>query len=96
MSDVVLRVLKPSALLHEHKAAGRIAACHQDAWNRKISQKGIGFQHPLGPYEHWHVDLSYLNIARRFNYLCSLLDALSQGECQSWLSGGLPSCPRVS
>jgi hypothetical protein len=40
--------------------------------------------------------VSYLNIARRFNYLCSLLDALSQGECRSWLSGGFPSCPRVS
>ena len=29
---------------------------------------------PLAPHEHWHVDVSYINIAGTFYYLCSLLD----------------------
>jgi transposase InsO family protein len=33
---------------------------------------------PLKPHEHWHVDVSYLNIAGTFYYLCSLLDGQSR------------------
>ena len=29
---------------------------------------------PLAPHEHWHVDVSYINISGTFFYLCSLLD----------------------
>ena len=32
----------------------------------------------LQPHEHWHVDVSYLNIAGTFYYLCSLLDGCSR------------------
>jgi putative transposase len=46
--------------------------------NAKPSLKGQGFQQPLGPHEHWHVDVSYLNIAGTFFYLCSLLDGYSR------------------
>jgi putative transposase len=42
------------------------------------SKKGTGFQQPLGPHEHWHVDISYLNIGGTFYYLCSLLDGYSR------------------
>jgi hypothetical protein len=31
-------------------------------WNRKRTGKGRGFQQPLGTHDHWHVDVSYLNI----------------------------------
>jgi hypothetical protein len=31
--------------------------------NSKPSSKGTGFVQPLAPHEHWHVDVSYLNIA---------------------------------
>lgn len=30
-------------------------------WNEK-TKKGNGFQQPLQPHEHWHVDISYVNI----------------------------------
>jgi len=33
---------------------------------------------PLAPHEHWHVDVSYINISGTFFYLCSLLDGCSR------------------
>jgi putative transposase len=47
-------------------------------WNGKPSKKGTGFEQPLRPHEHWHVDISYLNICGTFYYLCSLLDGCSR------------------
>ena len=42
------------------------------------TKKGTGFVQPLKPHEHWHVDVSYLNIAGTFYFLCSLLDGCSR------------------
>lgn len=47
-------------------------------WNRKLTKKGTGFIQPLKPHEHWHIDISYLNICGTFYYLCSLLDGCSR------------------
>ena len=47
-------------------------------WNKKKSLKGTGFVQPLLPHEHWHVDISYINIHGTFYYLCSLLDGCSR------------------
>jgi len=47
-------------------------------WNKKPSQKGTGFKQPLKAHEHWHVDVSYINICGTFYYLCSLLDGMSR------------------
>lgn len=47
-------------------------------WNRKPSLKGTGFQQPVKPHEHWHVDVSYINVSGTFYYLCSLLDGASR------------------
>ena len=47
-------------------------------WNVKPSKKGTGFVHPLGPQEHWHVDVSCLNLCETFYYLCSVLDGYSR------------------
>ncbi len=41
-------------------------------------QKGNGFVQPLKAHEHWHIDISYLNICGTFYYLCSLLDGFSR------------------
>jgi transposase InsO family protein len=49
-----------------------------ERWNKKPSKKGTGFVQPLCPHEHWHVDISYLNICGTFYYLCSLLDGCSR------------------
>ena len=47
-------------------------------WNGKPSHKGTGFEPPLGPHQHWHIDVSYINICGTFYYLCSVLDGYSR------------------
>lgn len=47
-------------------------------WNRKASRKGKGFHQPLRPHQHWHIDISYINIVGTFYYLCSILDGCSR------------------
>jgi putative transposase len=47
-------------------------------WNAKPSKKGTGFEPPPGPHQHWHIDVSYINIAGTFYYLCSVLDGFSR------------------
>jgi putative transposase len=42
------------------------------------SKKGTGFVQPLAAHEHWHVDVSYLNVAGTFYFLCSVLDGYSR------------------
>ena len=42
------------------------------------SKKGTGFVQPLQAHEHWHVDVSYLNIRGTFYFLCSVLDGYSR------------------
>jgi putative transposase len=69
--DVV--ACSPSSVYRVLKAAGLL-----DRQAPKPSAKGKGFVQPLQPHEHWHVDVSYLNIAGTFYYLCSLLDGCSR------------------
>ncbi len=54
-------------------AAGRLVR-----WTRRLSSKGCGFQPPLAPHKHWHVDISYENLPGAFYYLCSVLDGYSR------------------
>jgi putative transposase len=49
-------------------------------WNATPSKKGTGFVQPLAPHEHWHTDVSYLNICGTFYYLCSVLDGCSRSS----------------
>ena len=44
----------------------------------KPSRKGSGFVQPLHVHEHWHVDVSHINIGGTFYYLCSVLDGASR------------------
>lgn len=63
-SSSVYRVLKGADLLSR--------------WNGKVSKKGTGFQGPKNPHEHWHMDISYLNVRGTFYYLISILDGYSR------------------
>jgi putative transposase len=47
-------------------------------WERKLSKKGTGFHQPTKPHEHWHIDVTYINICGTFYYLCSVLDGYSR------------------
>ena len=55
------------------KDAGRIGSLEHG-----ISLKGHGFDQPDRPHEHWHMDISYLNICATFYYLCTILDGYSR------------------
>lgn len=48
-------------------------------WNEQDkSLKGTGFVQPLVPHEHWHMDISYLNICGTFYYFIAVLDGCSR------------------
>jgi putative transposase len=73
MLDADVAAVSPSSVYRVLKDAG-VLASH----NTKPSKKGTGFVQPLQPHEHWHVDVSYLNIAGTFFFLCSVLDGCSR------------------
>jgi transposase InsO family protein len=73
MLDQDIVAVSPSSVYRVLAKAGRL-----DRWNRQPSKKGTGFHQPLRPYEHWHIDISYLNLAGTFYYLCSVLDGASR------------------
>src|SRR5215470_18262281 len=47
-------------------------------WSGKPSKKGTGFEQPPQPHQHWHIDVSYINVSGTFYYLCSVLDGYSR------------------
>ncbi|MFQ5380748.1 MAG: IS3 family transposase [Dehalococcoidia bacterium] len=47
-------------------------------WTRNATGKGQGFVQPLGPHCHWHIDVSHINVAGTFHYLCSVIDGFSR------------------
>lgn len=47
-------------------------------WERRLSKKGTGFVQPLKVHEHWHIDVSYINMCGTFYYLCAILDGYSR------------------
>jgi len=73
MLDRNVVAVSPSSVYRVLLTAGRIGR-----FNGKVSLKGSGFQQPLVPHEHWHVDISYINICGTFYYLASILDGYSR------------------
>jgi transposase InsO family protein len=73
MLDADVVAASPATVYRVLARAGRLSR-----WNRKPSKKGTGFVQPLAPHEHWHIDISYVNIASTFFYLCTVLDGASR------------------
>jgi putative transposase len=73
MMDADVVAVSPSSVYRVLNNAGLL-----NKWNRKQSKKGTGFVQPLKPHEHWHIDISYINICGTFYYLCSILDGFSR------------------
>jgi putative transposase len=73
MLDADVVACSPASVYRVLKAAGMLAG-----QSPNITKKGTGFVQPLQPHEHWHVDVSYLNIAGTFYFLCSVLDGCSR------------------
>src|SRR6266699_2915109 len=73
MLDADQVACSPASVYRVLKTAGLLAGPTPN-----ITKKGTGFVQPLKPHEHWHVDVSYLNIAGTFYFLCSILDGCSR------------------
>jgi transposase InsO family protein len=73
MMDADIVAVSPSSVYRVLFAAGLLRR-----WNPGPSSKGTGFVQPINPHEHWHVDISYINICGTFYYLCSVLDGCSR------------------
>jgi putative transposase len=73
MLDKDLVAVSPSSVYRVLKQAGRL-----DRRWLKPSKKGTGFVQPLTAHQHWHLDISYINLSGTFYYLCSLLDGYSR------------------
>lgn len=73
MLDEDIVAVSPTSVYRVLKAAGRL--------DRKwvtTSKKGTGFVQPLQPHQHWHIDVSYINVEGTFYYLTSVLDGYSR------------------
>ena len=73
MVDADVVAASPSSVWRVLKIAGLLNRC-----GRAESTKGKGFVQPLTPHEHWHSDISYLNIAGTFYYFFGLIDGASR------------------
>lgn len=73
MLDADVVACSPASVYRVLKSAGLLAGS-----SPVPSKKGTGFVQPLLPHEHWHIDISYLNIVGTFYFLCSILDGCSR------------------
>ena len=73
MLDANVVAAAPSTVYRVLQRAGLIGRSQT-----KPSLKGTGFHQPLTPHQHWHIDVSYLNITGTFYYLISILDGYSR------------------
>jgi putative transposase len=73
MLDADVVAVSPSSVYRVLRQAGRL-----DRFNVKPSKKGTGFVQPLRPHAEWHVDISYINLAGTFYFLCTILDGYSR------------------
>jgi len=73
MIDADLVAVSPSSVFRVLRDADRLRR-----WAHKASKKGTGFEQPLAPHEHWHIDIAHINIHGTFYYLCAVLDGASR------------------
>ena len=73
MIDADVVAVSPSSVFRVLRDAGRLGC-----FPRHPSKKGTGFEQPLAPHEHWHIDIAHINIHGTFYYLCAVLDGASR------------------
>lgn len=73
MLDADVVAVSPSSVWRVLKQAGCLSR-----WKGKPSRKGTGFEQPARPHQHWHIDVSYINLSGTFYYLCTVLDGYSR------------------
>lgn len=73
MLDADVVACSPASVYRVLKKAGLLAGCTPN-----VTKKGTGYVQPLTPHQEWHIDVSYLNIAGTFYFMCSILDGYSR------------------
>jgi transposase InsO family protein len=73
MIDADIAAVSPSSVYRVLSNAGLL-----NKFNGNKSKKGTGFVQPLKAHEHWHIDISYINICGTFYYMPSVLDGFSR------------------
>jgi transposase InsO family protein len=73
MLDADVVACSPASVYRVLKKAGLLAG-----QSPNVTKKGTGYVQPVQAHQEWHVDISYLNIAGTFYFLCSLLDGYSR------------------
>lgn len=73
MLDDDIVAVSPATVYRVLKKAGRL-----DREFAGSSTKGTGFKQPEKPHQHWHVDISYINVGGTFFYLITVLDGFSR------------------
>jgi hypothetical protein len=63
MLDADIVAVRPSSVWRVLSQGGLLLK-----WNGKLSKKGTGFEQPLAAHQHWHIDVSYINISGTFYY----------------------------
>ena len=71
--DANIVAVSPSSVYRVLKNAGLMRK-----WSKSPSKKGTGFEQPIVAHQHWHIDISYINIGGTFFYLCVILDGFSR------------------
>jgi putative transposase len=93
MLDADVVAVSPCSVYRVLNAAGKLTPR-----GGTPSRTGKGFEQPLRPHEHWHVDVSYLNICGTFFFLCSILDGYSRchEHCVLLRPGVRVVCPTLA
>jgi putative transposase len=73
MLDADVAACSPASVYRVLKKTGLLAGSTPN-----VTKKGTGYVQPLKAHQEWHVDVSYLNIAGTFYFLCSILDGYSR------------------
>jgi len=73
MLDAGIVAVSPSSVYRVLKYADLLRK-----WNHKPSSKVTGFKGSKRTHEHWHIDVSYINICGTFYYFCGILDGYSR------------------
>lgn len=73
MLDEGVAAVSPSTTYRVLKHEGLL-----DRWATPSKGKGKGFRQPLKPHDHWHVDISYVNILGTIYFLICVLDGASR------------------
>ncbi len=73
MLDENLVCVSPASVYRVLSEAGLLGR-----FSGQPSLKGTGFEQPERPHEHWHIDVSHINICGTFYYLFSVIDGQSR------------------